>query len=519
MNSYKPTRRQFLTTMACAGAYGLVGPLRSWAGAPVGQKLMVRVDRDIQVLDPASMVGGVDIEVQFAVLPRLVEYVYQNNQYSVVPGPIVERIVQRDPVRYDFTLKEGFKWSNDFGDVTAEDVKYSYERMVKSTYKGYFDQFERVEVKDKLNGTVVLKWPFAPFWLATAAHGTGSILSAKATEKAGGKFTTEIPATCGPYQYQWTPKQKIVFTPNPAWPGPKPSFPEVQALLVEQAKAADLAYEAGELDCTEISSAAHARYLKKLPAHSLLYKASSLRYMWLGMNTQHPKLKDIRVRQAIQNAIDVNSIAQGAYSGTVEIAYGPICPGQIGRRTKPEQRGYSYNPGKAKQLVSEAGATGLELDLITLNEQERVLAAQIVQSNLQAVGIKCKVLPVDSGPFWSLGQEKKGEAWKDSQLWLRRDGTNPDPYGVMQWFRREQIGKWNWERWSNDEFETLYDKGLAETDPAKREGIYLRMQDIMDATGAYVWICNETETWIHKATLTPKSSPKGEMIYSGFKPS
>ena len=514
MNIYKPTRRQFMATMMCAGAYSIFSPMASFVRAQTKQVLRVRQDRDIQILDPATMVGGSEIEVQFAVLPRLVEFYYTQGRVDPMPGATVERIVQRDPTHIDFTLKEGFKWTNGFGEFTAEDVKYSFERMTTSDWRGYFDQMERVDVKDKRNGTIVLKQPFTPFWLVTMAHGVGCILSAKATEKAGGKFTTEIPATCGPYLYKWIPKQKNLFTPNPAWPGPKPDFEEVQGLLVEQDKAAILAYEAGEVDCTEITSADHARFKKKVPPNSKIFIAGALQYFWLGMNTEHPKLKDIRVRKAIQYATDVDSILQGAYSGTVEKSYGPVPPGLIGKRNKSK---YTYNPEKARQLVSEAGAGGLELELKTLNQQERVLAAQIVQANLQAVGIKVKVLPLDGGPFWSLGQESKGDQWKDSQLWLMRYGTNPDPYAAMQWFVSGQVGKWNWERWTDDEFDDLYRKAMAEADTDKRHAMYLRMQEIMEDTGAYVWICHEPETYIHSTRIIPKTGPGAEMIFPGFK--
>jgi len=514
MNIYKPTRRQFLTTMACAAAYGSLNPMASIVRAQGKQVLKVRQIADIQNMDPATMAGGPEIEAQFAVLPRLVEFDYSQGMVSHMPGATVERIIQRDPTHIDFKLKKDFMWTNGFGDLTAEDVKYSYERMKTSDWSGYFDMMDRVDVKDKLNGTIVLKQPFAPFWLVTMAHGVGCILSAKATEKAGGKFTTKFPATCGPYNFQWIPKQKHLFTPNPQWSGPKPDFEEIQGLVIEQDKAATLAYEAGEVDCTKISSADHARYKKSMPAKSRVFVSGALQYLWLGMNTEHPKLKDIRVRKAIQYAVDVDSIIQGAYSGTVEKSFGPICPGLLGKRNRTK---YTYNPTKAKQLVSEAGAKGLELELKTLNTQERVLAAQIVQANMKAVGIKVKVLPLDSGPFWNLGQESKGDEWKDSQLWLMRFGTNPDPYEAMQWFRREQISTWNWERWSDDEFENLYTKALVESDSGKRNTMYLRMQEIMEDTGAYVWICHEPETYIHNTRVKPKTAPGAEMVFSGFK--
>ncbi len=513
MGQLKQSRRQFLATTAIAGATGLFG-LRPARGRAATKLVRVRIDRDIGVLDPGYMVGGSEIEVQKAVLPVLVDYTYRDGELGWGPSPYVTAITQRDATHIDFTLKPGLMWTNGFGELSAEDVKYSFERMKTSDWSGNYDPLERVDVKDSHSGTLVLKEPYAPFISTTLASGTGAVLSRKAVEQAGGKFTTEIPATCGPYLYKWTPKQRIVFQRNPEWTGPRPDYDEIRGLLIEEDKAAELAYEAEELEVTEITSATLARYRKTPPPDSKIQVAGALQYMWLGMNTQHPKLQDIRVRKAIQHAVDVDSIIQGAYSGTTERSYGIVCPGLIGKRDASK---YDYNPDKARALLSEAGVSGLQLDLRTLNLQDRILTAQIIQANLQAVGITAKVLPMDSGPFWDMGLESKGDMWKDLQLWIMRYGTNPDPQEATQWFRRDQVGVWNWERWSDDEYEELYKKGLAESDPAKRAQIYLRMQEIMEDTGAYVWINHEQETFIHRTSVAISVAPSGEMHLREFK--
>jgi peptide/nickel transport system substrate-binding protein len=314
---------------------------------------------------------------------------------------------------------------------------------------------------------------------------------------------------------EWTPQQRLTFVPNPEWTGPAPAYSEVRGVIILEPKAAELAFEAGEVSCTEITADAVARYTESPPPNSALHVAGSLQYMWMGMNTEHPKLSDIRVRQAIQHAVDVDSVIAGAYAGTTEKSYGIVCPGLIGHRTASK---YSYDPEKAKALLAEAGVSGLELELKTLNVQERLLAAQIIQANLAAVGITATVIPVESGPFWEMGSEEAGEQWKELQLWLMRYGTNPDPYECTQWFRRDQIGVWNWERWSDDEYEALYLKGLSESDPVVRDGIYKRMQEIMEDTGAYVWINHESETFAYSTDISVDIYPSGEMDLRDFKP-
>ena len=178
---------------------------------------------------------------------------------------------------------------------------------------------------------------------------------------------------------------------------------------------------------------------------------------------------------------------------------------------------YSYNPDEARALLAEAGVSGLELELKTLNEAYRVTAAQIVQANLADVGITLTITPVDSGPFWNLGLESKGEDWKTLELWWMRYRTSPEPSDSVQWFVKSQVGVWNWERWSDQEFEDLWAKGLAETDTAKRSEIYLRMQEIMEDTGAYVWITHDPLSYVHSDKIVPDFDSGGEVLVERFR--
>jgi len=511
------SRRHFLQTLAFAGAAGVVGTYPGISYSASGDTLKVRFAGNMDSLDPGYNVGGhPDTDIIWAILPSLVHYTYSDGQLGWRPTANVESIDWRDETHIDFTLKPGFTWTNGFGEVTADDVLYSFDRMKVSEWKGYFEAYDRTEVTSKYSGTIVLNAPFAPFFVTALCAQTGTILSRKATESVGGKFTTEVPATCGPYLYEWKQDQYVRFTPNPEWAGPKPHFANIEGLFISEGESASLAYEAGEVSATQISSNAYARYKKELPANSKLTIAGALQYHWIGMNTEHPKLKDIRVRQAIQHAVDVDSILQGAYSGTAEKSYGVVCPGLVGKRQETK---YSYNPEKAKTLLADAGVSGLELDLKVLNEQERMLTGQIVQANLAAVGIKVNMLPQGDGPFWDMGQESKGDVWKDLQIWTMQYSSAPDPYDPFQWFKRDQVGVWNWERWSSDEFEELYHAGIVETDSSKRNAIYLRMQEIMEDTGAYIWISHDPEVFIHRKDLLLDTSPSAEMQFRYFKES
>ncbi len=510
MDSFSLSRRKFMQAAAFAGTAGFTGLYPGISFAMEGKELVVRFNRDADSLDPGFYVGGhPNNDINWCCMPALAHY----SDAGWTPSPFVESLNVVDATNIDFTLKKGLMWSNGYGELTSEDVAYSYDRMKTSEWKGDYSAYDRVDIKDRYSGTIVLSQAFSPFMNTTLASGTGVVICKAATEAAGGKFTMEVPATCGPYVFDWTQGQSVVLTRNPEWTGEAPFFDKITARIVTEDETSALAFEAGELDCAQVSSNALARYRKELPANSALTTAGALQYMWLGMNTNHPKLQDIRVRKAIQRAVDQDSIIQGAYAGTAEPSFGVVCPGLVGRRTSA---GYSYNPDEARQLMAEAGVSGLDLTLRTLNNQERILASTIIQANLAEIGINVTVIPLDSGPFWEMGQESKGDTWKDLEIWLMRYGSGPDPFEPMQWFVRDQVGVWNWERWSSDEFEDLYAKGISEVDPVARESIYFRMQEIMEDTGAYVWLTHEPEVFIHRSDISAKFAPSGEMQLAYF---
>jgi len=517
MNSFAHTRRHFLQTLAFTGTAGVAaGAFPGISFSAAGDTLTVRFDREMESLDPGYYVGGhPPNDVNWCLMPALVHYGYKDGEAIWVPSPYVESVAVRDAAHIDFTLKSGLMWSGGNGELTTEDVAYSYDRMAQSEWKGDYTSYDHVEIKDKYSGTIVLKQPFSPFMTTTLASGTGIILCKKAVEAVGGKYTVDIPATCGPYVMEHKQAQYVKLRPNPEWTGAKPAYTNIDCLFVSEDEAGALAYEAGELDCAKITSNAYARYQKELPPNSKLTVAGALQYMWMGMNIENPKLQDIRVRQALQYAVDQSAIIQGAYAGTAEPSFGVVCPGLVGRRLKAN---YSYDPAKAKALLDEAGVSGLSLTLRTLNAQERVLAAQIIQANLAAIGVTVEIIPLDSGPFWEMGQESKGETWKELELWIMRYGSGPDPYEPFQWFVRDQVGVWNWERWSSDEFEALFKELVAVSDTDERKKIAIRMQEIMEETGAYVWLTHEPEVFIHRADIAAQFAPSGEMQLTYFRP-
>ena len=214
------TRRQLLASMAATGL--TVGLYPKMALSADGKILRVRAYTDIQNIDPAFRTGSPEDDVMKCILPGLVSVKAGDEWGWQLDCARKDQAGRSDACRIH--AHDGLMWSDGFGPVTADDVKFSYERVadpkMESPYKDDWHALDHVEVKDDRSGVIVLKEPFAPLWFTTLLFGTGRIVSRKAVESVGGKYDTKPPAQCGPYMLkEWLPKQKLTLARNPDWKG------------------------------------------------------------------------------------------------------------------------------------------------------------------------------------------------------------------------------------------------------------------------------------------------------------
>jgi peptide/nickel transport system substrate-binding protein len=361
----------------------------------------------------------------------------------------------------------------------------------------------------------VLKAPFAPLWASTLPTPSAVIMPRKALAAVGGTFTTQPPVTSGPYRIKsWEPKTKLVLSRNPDWKLTRPYFEEIHIWPIEDDKTAELGFESDAFDYTWTSVSSIPRYLKSVPKGSRFVRRPSLGYIWVGMNQDHPKLKNPLVRRAIQHAIDRRGVVDAAYFGAAEPSTGIIPPGLPGHR---ERNLFDHDLGKAIQLLEQANVEGLSLTLTVLNKAERLAAAQTIQANLAEANISIEIKSYDSGTFWTLGAVKDGDNWKDLQLMINGFVLEPDPSWATAWFTSDKIGTWNWERFRNEEYDRLAGQGLAELDPVKRNAIYVKMQDLMETSGDFVFLTHEANGILYSDKVAPTLMPDGTPVIADFR--
>src|SRR5215472_2894610 len=228
------SRRSLLKSSVAAGAASLA-PAASLR-AQATKVLKARSYFDAAILDPGDRQGVVEEDIMSAIMGGLVR-LKPGNEWTWEKDLAVS-IEPADPTHIKFQLKPGIPWTNGFGEVTADDVKFSYERIAdparKAEYRTDWDSLDHVEVTDSHSGVIVMKRPFAPLWNSTLPTASGLIVCKKAVESLPDKRIALDPvAVCGPYKIKSAiPKRSVTLERNPLWQGKKPVFDEIDYTLI-----------------------------------------------------------------------------------------------------------------------------------------------------------------------------------------------------------------------------------------------------------------------------------------------
>jgi peptide/nickel transport system substrate-binding protein len=467
--------------------------------------LKVRIAKDIGNLDPAFIVGSEDDTVDRAIMEGLVRY----NAQGKMENQLAETLkVSADGLRIDFKLREGVMWQKGYGELTTDDVKFSYERFrdpnLKAAYADDFASLDHVEIINKYEGALIFKQPQATLWTVVLPMTSGLIMSKKYVEEVGLDKIKTDPIGTGPYILaEWKPAEKITLKRNPDYWGTPPYYDEIQLFPISDDKSAEIALRAGELDFSPISLASTDQFQKDSNFNVSIIPSTA--YSWIGMDVENPKLQDINVRQAIRYGIDVPSILAAAYNNKAPQARALIPEGTVGYWADAPL--YQRDVAKAKDYLAKAGVSNLELNLAIQDTTEFRTWAEIVQANLQEVGITINIQPLDSSTFWDIGSGDKG---KDVELFaIGYSSVGPEPAWATQWFTCSQVGVWNWMRWCNADYDKLHEEGIVTLDTAKREQIYIDMQKLWDEAVISVWVTNVPQIYASKPTIKPVIYPGG----------
>lgn len=492
-------RRNFLRSLAVLGfSSATAGALMELAAPAVAAdgstrrlRYAVTDPRDPSV-DPGSILGSTSVTLGFCVFEGLIGFDPATaDANGVVQNPLVNQLVtsfesSADGLRHKFRLKEGVQFHGGYGELTAEDIKYSFERIAGKTgeklaFQSDWAALDRVDVVDKYTGEIVLKSPYAPLMGTTIPWFVGWVASKKALEERGSEFATR-PIGTGPYEWaEFAPQQRVLLKRFKDWHGGADAvdWDEIEIVWIRDANAQAIALEAGDVDATRLAVNKVSQFEKLSGFH--VASAVTLDQIWIGLNLLKPVFKDERVRQAIRYAVDVPAIITGVYEDRYTQATGPVAPSMPIGYWKDGPK-YKRDAAKARQLLAEAGASDLKISIAVPRDSELRLAAEIVQANLGEVGIQVDV-DVRSD-LVSLGPKAR-----ELDLFIGSfTAVPPDPTWATQWWRCDGFDQYNWMYWCDAEYDRLDVAATLEADPAKRSEMYVEAQKRWDQAVHSIWV-------------------------------
>ena len=429
---------------------------------------------DSSTFDPIATAQNIDFWVFSNVFDVLVRV--DNAGQKLLPGLAESWDVSDDALTYTFHLRDA-KFS-DGTPVTSEDVAYSLTRIRDSELSLWSDSYKIIkdmQTPDAATLVVTLDGPSAPF-LSTLAMPGASIISKAAMESMGEEAFAEKPVGSGAFTVdEWRRGDRVILKKNPNyWDAANVSLDGVEWISMPDDNTRMLAVQAGELDAAIYVPFSRVEELKQ-DANLNVVVDPSTREDHLLMNQEHAPLDNVKVREAIDYAIDKAAIVDTVTFGIGEVANSYIPKGALYHSDDNGARG--FDPEKAKALLAEAAAGEISLDYVVNagNEVDEQIAI-LLQQQLGNVGITLNLQKMDPSQTWDM--LINGE-YDLSVMYWTNDILDPDQKTTF--VLGHDVNMNYMTRYQNDEVKQLVADARLEMDPAKREAMYAQIQKLAKA--------------------------------------
>ncbi|MDX6752519.1 ABC transporter substrate-binding protein [Geminicoccaceae bacterium 1502E] len=429
------------------------------------------------------------------------------------PGLAESHTVSDDGKEYTFKLRQGVKWhtTKDFTpsrDFNADDVIFSFARMSDAEHpfhklgggqyeyfvgSGLADLLEKVEKLDEHTVRFVLKNPDATF-IPVLSMDFASILSAEygeQLEKAGTLERMDLePVGTGPFQLVAYQKDAVIrFKANPDYYEGKAALDNLVFAITPDASVRWQKVKAGECHVMPYPNPADLEDMKANDSIKLMQQ-EGLNIGYLGFNVETAPMDDKRVRQALNLAINKQSIIDSVYQGAGVAAKNPMPPTLWGYNKAVED--YPHDPEKARKLLEEAGhGDGFKTQLWAMpvqrpyNPNARRMA-ELIQADWKEIGVDAEIVSYEWGEY--LKRTQAGEAPSFMLGWTA-DIADPDNFlGVL--LGCDAAGATNRARWCNEEFDQLIKKAKKINDQAERAKLYEEAQLVFKEDAPWVTIAH-----------------------------
>lgn len=411
---------------------------------------------------------------------------------SLVPQPaLATNWKQESPTKWLFHLRHGVKFQNG-QPFTSADVAYTYNTLLKPSFKApQISLYEPIKsvVPDGPYAVVFnLKAPYAPLLsylnLGIVPHGA-----------AGSSSFGLNPIGTGPYKFvSYQANSQVVLAANPDYWGGKPHIQKIVFKIIPDNTTQVLGLESGSLNfVTSPLPYSYVQQLKSNPRFQVK-RVVGLGTLYLNMNLRDATIADLKVREAIQYALNRQAITQHIYDGVHTPASTQLVPNTWW--WDPAIKAPAPNLAKARALLKSDGwkkgpggylvknGKTLTISLTTYNDPTRVQDLEYLQQNLAQIGIKATVTQYEWPTF--IGNVMAGKYQVALIGWL--DLVDPDRAFYSQFVTGQPD---NWEHYSNPTVDKLLTKAREVSNRAERKSLYAEAAKIILKQLPYIEIADQ----------------------------
>lgn len=426
-----------------------------------------------------------------------------NDAEELQPALVTEWEVSEDGLEYALTLREGVTF-HDGTPFNAEAVKFNIERQLavpdSANYADY-EPVERIDVVDDLHVNIILREVRPDFaYLGLAQWGAAQI-SPTAYEELGERYS-EGPVGTGPFKFEsYVPGSLIRYVRNDDYWDGAPLLDAVEVKIIPEPSVQLVEIEAGTADAVIVTDPQNVARLED--AGLTIVSVITADTVFISFNVSAPPTNELAVRKAIAHAIDRDTIIASVQLGYAEKARGGVTT------TSPfydeNVPMVEYDPEEAGRLLDEAGwvmgADGvrekdgekLTLNQISTDFESWGLYNQIIQEQLQAIGINSEISTLEWNAYLDQWRENQGgwnatyhqqgtqvaateaieAGWQPDAYWTITqidDATDPDLVAVR------------------DELQAIWDEWKVTLDPARRQELATQAQTLYQDNQLAVWL-------------------------------
>lgn len=487
------TQQSSTGTAATADSDGFIVKASKTDGKSSDNDLVVAIEGHMSALHPMNWSDGNDGNVVNAVYEPLVK-LDDANQNAIIPWLATKWEVSDDALTYTFHLREGVKFTDgstlnaklvcDNCDYTTNvDNKFRRRRMFVISNEDGSEKPRIASWKavDDMTVAFTLAAPWSPFLTRMAQF---YIVGAEAVADPTLDLNQKSYGS-GPFMLkEWVSSDHTTVVPNPDfWGDKKPTVDSVTFREMPEAGARIAALQTGEVDFAYPTPSDQIETIRSAgDVNMKAQKSVVMRYVTLNVNIDG--LKEEKVRQAINYAVDKNAWTQVMYSGFADVARSCIPEPVSGFK---EQTPYDVDLDKAKSLMKEAGyENGFDVTLWCDSSTQEQKGGTFIMQQLQQIGINVDVQPMEAATVADKAALPEGE--NEIQMWYVNWSQN-DADGYMRSLldsANVPPVAYNTAFWKNAEFDQELDAGNAAASTDEQNQHYGKAQDI--AWQACPWI-------------------------------